>query len=87
MFNSVVAIYRDIQTARYKNKRFKVTLQEYFAIRMTVLPTSRFAGSCLLRRLADKCPAGAKTVILCLLGLFLTFSKELSTCFTSQCFI
>lgn len=29
---------------------------------------------------ADKCPAGAKAVILCLLGLFLSFSKELSTC-------
>lgn len=38
-------------------------------------------------RVADKCPAGAKAVIICLLGLFLSFSKELSTCFTSQCFI
>lgn len=74
MFRSVVAIYRDIERVRYKNKHFQVTFLKYFAIRMTVLPILQ-AVVCS-GRLAERCPAGAREVILCLLGLFLTFSKK-----------
>lgn len=84
LFNSIVVIYKRPGT---KLTILRLLLQSILSLGWlyslpVVLQEVVSSG-----KLADKCPAGARAVILCLLGLFLSFSKELPTCFTSQCFI
>lgn len=84
VFNSIVVIYKLPAT---KLNILRLLLQSILSLGWlyslpVVLQEVVSSG-----RLADKCPADAKAMILYLLGLFLSFSKELSTCFASQCFI